>query len=66
MQNRKTIGQLAFERHSKQTIREWLRQLRYFIIKRAWGGHAGDGDEFQVAFHLVPTRPAQIKLDNLV
>jgi hypothetical protein len=39
-----------FEQHSKHTIKEWLRQLRYFYFKRAWGGHANDGDEFQVAF----------------
>ena len=50
MQIEKLSDNWLFERHSKQTIREWLRQLRYFYFKRAWGGHAGDGDEFQVAF----------------
>jgi hypothetical protein len=39
-----------FARHSRQTIREWLRQLRYFYFIRAWGGHANDGDKFHVAF----------------
>ena len=34
-----------FELHSKQTIRAWVRQLRYFYYKRAWGGHANDGEE---------------------
>lgn len=39
-----------FRQHSKHTIREWVRQLRYFYFKRAWGGHANDGDDFQVGF----------------
>ncbi len=39
-----------FERHSEQVIRKWIGQLQYFYYKRAWGGHANDGDEFQTAF----------------
>jgi len=50
MQIDKLSDNWLFERHSKQTIIEWLSQLRYFYYKRAWGGHANDGDEFQVAF----------------
>lgn len=50
MQIEKLSDNWLFERHSKQAIREWLKQLRYFYFKRAWGGHANDGDEFQVAF----------------
>ena len=50
MQIEKLSDNWLFERHSRQTIREWLGQLRYFYYKRAWGGHANDGDEFQVAF----------------
>jgi hypothetical protein len=50
MQIEKLSDNWLFEQHSKQTIREWLRQLSYFYFKRAWGGHANDGDEFQVAF----------------
>ena len=50
MQFEKLSDDWLFERHSKKTIREWLQQLRYFYFKRAWGGHANDGDEFQVAF----------------
>ena len=50
MQQEKLSDNWLFERHSKQTLRAWLKQLRYFYYKRAWGGHANDGDEFQVAF----------------
>lgn len=50
MQIEKLSDNWLFEQHSKQTIREWLGQLRYFYFKRAWGGHANDGDEFQTAF----------------
>ncbi len=39
-----------FERHSKPTVKEWLRQLDYFYFIRAWGGHANDGDAFKVEF----------------
>ena len=35
-----------FERHSKEEIRRWVDNLRYSYFKRAWGGHANDGDEF--------------------
>lgn len=50
MQIDKLSDKWLFERHAKQTIRAWLRQLRYFYFKRAWGGQANDGDEFQTAF----------------
>jgi len=49
MQVEKLSYHWLFERHPKPTIRAWLGQLRYFYYKRAWGGHANDGDEFQVA-----------------
>lgn len=54
-----------FQQHSKQTIREWLRQLRYFYFKRAWGGHANDGDEFQVAFSVVDRQDLIDKIGQL-
>ena len=50
MQIDKLSDSWLFERHSKTEIKNWLSQLNYFYFKRAWGGHAGDGDEFQVAF----------------
>lgn len=54
-----------FERHAKQTISAWLRQLRYFYFKRAWGGHANDGDEFQVAFSFADRQDLENKLGQL-
>jgi len=50
MQVDKLSENWLFEKHSKETIKEWLRQLRYFYFQRAWGGQANDGDAFQVAF----------------
>lgn len=35
-----------FERHPKEQIRRWVNDLKYSYFKRAWGGHANDGDEF--------------------
>ncbi len=37
-----------FERHSENQIRKWVNNLRYSYFKRAWGGHANDGDEFKL------------------
>jgi hypothetical protein len=54
-----------FERHSKVTIKKWLRELRYFYLIRAWGGHANDGDEFQVAFKFSDEQDLISKLQQL-
>lgn len=35
-----------FQRHSKEEIKRWVNNLSYSYFKRAWGGHANDGDEF--------------------
>lgn len=35
-----------FERHPEEQIRRWVNNLKYSYFKRAWGGHANDGDEF--------------------
>lgn len=32
--------------YSKEKISNWVKNLKYFYFKRAWGGHANDGDEF--------------------
>ena len=40
-----------FERHAKAEIRRWVHDLRYAYFKRAWGGHANDGDEFTLILH---------------
>lgn len=65
MQIEKLSDNWLFERHSKQTIREWVRKLRYFYYKRAWGGHAGDGDEFQVAFSFTERQDLINKIGQL-
>ena len=65
MQIEKLSDNWLFERHSKQTIREWLRQLRYFYFKRAWGGHANDGDEFQAAFLFTDRQDLLYKIGQL-
>jgi len=62
MQIEKLSDNWLFERHSKQTIREWLGQLRYYYFKRAWGGHANDGDEFQAAFAFTDRQDLQYKI----
>lgn len=41
-----------FERHSKETLRYWLNNLKYFYFNRAWGGHANDGDCFVAFFQI--------------
>lgn len=65
MQIDKLSDNWLFERHAKQTIKAWLRELRYFYFKRAWGGHANDGDEFQVAFSFADSQDLQNKLGQL-
>ena len=50
-----------FRQHSKETIRYWLSNLRYFYFNRAWGGHANDGDEF-VAFFKVKNEKELLSL----
>ncbi len=39
-----------FREHSKGTVMRWVNSLHYFHFKRAWGGHANDGDEFEARF----------------
>ncbi|MEO5910163.1 MAG: hypothetical protein ABIP95_04700 [Pelobium sp.] len=65
MQTEKLSDNWLFQLHSKSTIREWLRQLRYFYFKRAWGGHANDGDEFQVAFTFTERQDLLNKVGQL-
>ena len=65
MQIEKLSDNWLFERHAQSTIRAWLRQLRYFYFKRAWGGHANDGDEFQVAFSFTDRQDLINKVGQL-
>lgn len=52
-----------FSQHEKATVKRWLSQLRYFHFKRAWGGHANDGDTFIVEF-VFPDRITLIEEVN--
>ena len=65
MQIEKLSDNWLFEQHAQRTIRAWLRQLRYFYFKRAWGGHANDGDEFQVAFSFTDRQDLINKVGQL-
>lgn len=37
-----------FKRHPSSTIKNWANNLKFGFYKRAWGGHANDGDEFGI------------------
>ena len=65
MQADKLSDKWLFARHSKRELRSWLGQLRYFYFKRAWGGHANDGDEFQVAFSFIHRQDLLDKIGQL-
>ena len=39
-----------YEEHSEQTLRRWARRLSIFRFCRAFGGHAGDGDQLLAVF----------------
>ena len=54
-----------FQRHSKQLLSEWVKQLRYFHFIRAWGGHANDGDSFKAAFNYEGRQDLVDRLEQL-
>jgi hypothetical protein len=54
-----------FQQHSKNEIIRWINALKYFQFKRAWGGHANDGDEFKVKFLFVDENDLHFKLNLL-
>ncbi len=37
-----------FEKHSESEVKSWLKKLKYGFFKRAYGGHANDGDSFEI------------------
>lgn len=47
---KKLLDSWLFQDHSKETVKNWAGQLKYFYFIRAWGGHANDGDSFTAAF----------------
>ena len=54
-----------FESHSKETVRNWLNNIKYFYFNRAWGGHANDGDCF-VAFFKINNENELITIANKI
>lgn len=54
-----------FQQHTQQTVKKWVQQLRFFYFKRAWGGQANDGDEFQVAFLFTDKQDLIHKVEQL-
>ncbi len=44
--------QYLFKTYPKNEIKKWVRTLKYAFFKRAWGGHAGDGDEFEICLRF--------------
>ena len=38
-----------FERHSKDELKKWAKELSFFRYFRAYGGHANDGDSLDLA-----------------
>ena len=48
MNTEKLSDNYLFEKHQKSVIRRWNKSLKYGYFKRAWGGHANDGDEFGI------------------
>ncbi len=37
-----------YKTHSRSEIKKWVSSLEYFYFCRAWGGHANDGDTFEI------------------
>lgn len=65
MKTEKLSEKWIFERHSKTEVKEWINNLKYFFFKRAWGGHANDGDEFQTAFLFTNKEDLISKIEKL-
>ena len=65
MQADKLSSDWLFRRHPEQTVKGWLRQLRYFYFVRAWGGHANDADAFEVGFLFNDRQDMMHKLAQL-
>lgn len=48
MNTEKLSYNYLFEKHQKGVIKRWNKTMNYGYFKRAWGGHANDGDEFGI------------------
>lgn len=54
-----------FRQHTKETVADWARRLRYFYFIRALGGHANDGDAFQAGILFDDRNDLERKLAKL-
>lgn len=50
---RKLPDAYLFRSHSQSIVVRWSNELKYGFYKRAWGGHANDGDEFGIWLNYV-------------
>jgi len=48
MKTEKLSESYLFDKHQKSVVKRWNKTLKYGFFKRAWGGHANDGDEFGI------------------
>ena len=65
MQIQKFQDKWLFQRHSKEELKKWVKQLRYFYFLRAWGGHNMDNDRFVASFHYNSKEDLFDKLHSL-
>ncbi len=54
-----------FQTHSKDSLKEWAKELRYFYFVRAWGGHNNDNDRFVASFRYSSKEDLLSKLQKL-
>ena len=57
--------QYLFESHNEKTYRNWAKRLHKFRFFRAYGGHANDGDSFDVAYKYQNQTELLSFFDNL-
>lgn len=48
-----------FQTHTPETLLRWAESLRYAYFLRAVGGHANDGDQFQLSLSFSDTQDLQ-------
>ena len=65
MEIEKFQNKWLFQVHSKDELKEWVKQLRYFYFVRAWGGHNDDNDRFVASFRYNSKENLLDKLQRL-
>lgn len=59
------IEQWIFETHTQDTVWRWVKGLHYFSFKRAYGGHANDGDKMMARIRYKDREDMLNKLEAL-